>query len=213
MFPAMLRLDGVDTLVVGGGPVAARRAAALAENGAKVSVVAPSACEAMRRLVASEGVVWQERGFERGDVDGKRVVVAATDTPATNIIIADAARSSGAWVNVADDASHGDLHFPATARRGRMTVAISTDGVSPLVSRRIREGILDEYGDEFAQLLDLLADTREEARASLSTQPARKRFYEAVLDSDIGSTLKAGNPRAARERVAELLDRHAGRQA
>ncbi len=213
MFPAMLRMDGVETLVVGGGPVAARRAASLAESGATVCVVAPTACEAMRQLVGAGRVAWQDRAFENADVDGKRVVVAATDASATNAQIADAARATGAWVNVVDDASRGDLHFPATARRGRLTVAVSTDGVSPLVSRRVREGILEAYGDEFSELLDLLADARDDARARLTTQPARRRFYEAVLDSDVRDTLKSGRSRAAREQVADLLEQHAGWQA
>ncbi len=213
MLPAMLRMDGADALVVGGGPVAARRAATLAESGARVSVVAPSASEAMRRLVGAGIVSWSERAFEDQDADGKRLVVAATNERDTNAAIAEAARARGALVNVVDDASLGDMHFPAAARRGRLTVAVSTEGVSPLVSRRVRAGILAAYGDEFAQLLDLLADTRDEARRRLATQPARKRFYEAVLDSDAAATLKAGQLGAARERVAALLDAHVGRQA
>ncbi|MAF11557.1 siroheme synthase [Candidatus Poribacteria bacterium] len=213
MFPAMLRMDDVDTLVVGGGPVAARRAGTLVKHGARVSVVSPSLCDDLRRMVDSGTTRWHARPYERGDAEGRRLVVAATDSCETNAAIADAARAAGAWVNVADDASLGDLHFPAATTRGRLTIAVATDGVSPLVSRRIRERVETEYGDEFAGLLDLLADAREEARDRIDTQPARRRFYEDVLNSDARDSLRAGRPNDARARVSEILADHAGRQA
>lgn len=210
MFPAMLRMDGVETLVVGGGPIAARRAATLAEHGARVSLVSPSLCDPLQRMADAGDVHWDARAFEPKDARGHRIVVVATDSRETNVVVADAARAAGAWVNIADDAARSDLHFPAVARRGRLTIAVATDGVSPLVSRRIRDSVAADYGDEFAALLDVLADARGEARARIATQPDRHRFYEAVLASDVRDLLSTGRSDEARARVAELLDTHAG---
>ncbi|MBT3268102.1 hypothetical protein HN371_13150 [Candidatus Poribacteria bacterium] len=209
----MLRMDDVDTLVVGGGSVAARRAGTLVEHGARVAVVSPSLCAALRRMVEAGTARWHARPFERSDVRGRRLVVAATDSGETNAAIARAARAAGAWVNVVDNAALGDLHFPAAITRGRLTIAVATDGVSPLVSRRIRERVDAEYGDEFAGLLDLLAEARDEARDRIATQPGRRRFYEDVLASDACDSLRAGRSQDARARVSQLLADHAGRPA
>ena len=112
-----------------------------------------------------------------------------------------------------DDSAAGDLHFPAAVTRGRLTIAVATDGVSPLVSRRIRERVEAEYGEEYDGLLDVLAAARVEARSRIATQRGRRRFYEDVLASDVLDLLRSGKREEARDRVAEMLDTCAGGQA
>ncbi|MEO2003223.1 MAG: NAD(P)-dependent oxidoreductase [Candidatus Poribacteria bacterium] len=210
MLPTMLRMDDVETLVVGGGPVAARRAGNLVANGAHVVVVSPSLCDALQRMAADGEVRWEARPFERADVRRRRVVVAATDSRETNAEIADAADAEGAWINVADDSGRSSLHFPAAVTRGRLTIAVATEGVSPAVSRRIRERVEHDYGEEFAELLELLAAVRPDARSRIATQPGRRRFYEGVLGSEALSLLRDGRSEDARSCVSDLLDAHAG---
>ena len=97
-------------------------------------------------------------------------------SPGTTALAIDAKTHLSELTNVVDNAALGDLHFPAAITRGRLTIAVATDGVSPLVSRRIRERVDAEYGDEFAGLLDLLAEARDEARDRIAAWPVRAAF-------------------------------------
>jgi precorrin-2 dehydrogenase / sirohydrochlorin ferrochelatase len=136
-YPIVLDLDGVPVLVVGGGKVAGRKIEGLLVARADVTVVAPFVDDAIRvlplRVVA--------RRYEPTDLDGVRLVVTATDDPATNAAVATDAKSRGIWVNSADDPANCTFTLPAIARQGAVTVAISTGGASPALASHLRTEI------------------------------------------------------------------------
>uniref|UniRef100_UPI000AB0E492 precorrin-2 dehydrogenase/sirohydrochlorin ferrochelatase family protein n=1 Tax=Cellulosimicrobium cellulans TaxID=1710 RepID=UPI000AB0E492 len=77
-YPLGLRVAGRLTVVVGGGPVAARRTRGLLEAGARVRLVAPSVCEDLAELVAARDLTWVPRDYRTGDLDGAWLVHTAT---------------------------------------------------------------------------------------------------------------------------------------
>src|SRR5262245_14060460 len=98
-YPVFLRLDQVAVLVVGAGPVAARKVAGLAAAGAAVRVVAPDISSGLDRTLVDE---IHERPYEPGDLDGVRLVVTATGRPDIDAAVAADATAAGIWVNAAD---------------------------------------------------------------------------------------------------------------
>lgn len=130
-YPINLLLRGRSGLVVGGGRVASGKVARLLEAGAAVSVVAREASAAIRRLAAAGALTLHERAFAVADLDGCRFVVAATDDRALNARIVAVARARGLLVCAVDENwPDGDFITPAVARRGGMTVAVSSDGLA-----------------------------------------------------------------------------------
>lgn len=132
-----VRLAGRPVLVVGAGPVAARKIATLVGVGAQVTVVAPTA-------VWSDpppGVRWIRRAFEPDDLrsDPYALVVAATGDLAVDQSVAELAEADGRWVSVASAASLGNTWFAPTVRRGSVSIAISTGGDLPALSRLLFE--------------------------------------------------------------------------
>ncbi|KGM02153.1 precorrin-2 dehydrogenase/sirohydrochlorin ferrochelatase family protein, partial [Cellulomonas cellasea] len=79
--PLLLDVRDRLVLVVGGGPVAARRAAGLGEAGARVRVVAPEVVDALAALAALGAVTHEARRYEAGDLDGAWLVYTATGHP------------------------------------------------------------------------------------------------------------------------------------
>lgn len=132
-YPIGLDLSGRRVVVVGGGPVAARRARGLVDASAHVDVLAPDICEALADLVAGGRVRWHPRAYEFGDLvrpSPAWLVHAATgdgDTDAAVSAHADAARI---WCVRADDAAASRAWTPAVARGGPGTLA---DGVTVAV--------------------------------------------------------------------------------
>ena len=136
MFPAFLKLQGRRVLVVGGGPVAASKLAALQVAGAHVVVVAPDVCDAIR----SSGVDVIQRAFEPADLDGAWFVVAAAP-PVVNRSVAEEAERRQVFVNAVDDPGNATVYLGGVVRRPGVTLAISTDGAAPALAGLLREAL------------------------------------------------------------------------
>ena len=139
-YPLTLDVAGRRTLVVGGGPVAGRRATGLVTAGARVVVVAPYVCEELRDLVAAGRVEWEARDYEADDLAGAWLVHTATGDRATDDLVAAHAEADRVWCVRADDASRSAAWTPAVARTGSVTVAVTAGG-DPRRARALREAI------------------------------------------------------------------------
>jgi uroporphyrin-III C-methyltransferase/precorrin-2 dehydrogenase/sirohydrochlorin ferrochelatase len=139
-YPLVLDLAGRRAVVVGGGPVAARRTASLVEAGADVVVVAPWVCEDLRDLVDSGAVTWMPRDYTGGDLDGAWLVHTATGDPATDDLVAAHAEGARVWCVRADDASLSAAWTPAVARAGDVTVAVTAGG-DPRRATTLRDAV------------------------------------------------------------------------
>jgi uroporphyrin-III C-methyltransferase/precorrin-2 dehydrogenase/sirohydrochlorin ferrochelatase len=133
-FPLLLDLRDRAVLVVGAGVVGTRRAAALVEAGARVTVVAPEVNDALT------GVEIEHREYRDGDLDGMWLVIACTSDPAVNASIAAAALERRIFCVRADDATGGTARVPVVARRDDLTVAIN-GGDDPRRAVALRDAI------------------------------------------------------------------------
>lgn len=145
-FPIFLDLRGLQCLVAGGGPVGARRAAALARAGARVRIVAPEFSSAARALARRPSVRLVRRRFRASDVQGCALVIAATGDRRADTAIARAARRRRIFCNVAGDPALGTFIVPAVARRGGVAFAVSTGGASPLLARALADAAARAWG-------------------------------------------------------------------
>ena len=152
-YPVNLIVEGRPCLVVGGGAVAAQKAAALLACGAEVHVVGEQIGPEVRALQ----VTWEERSYALGEVSDYRLVIAATGSPSTNKAVYDDGEAAGVWVNSADDPANCSFTLPAVVRRGPVMVAVSTGGRSPALASWLKERLAAEVGPEYEVLADLMA--------------------------------------------------------
>jgi siroheme synthase-like protein len=129
-------LQGRRVVVVGGGPVAASKLAALQAAGAHVVVVAPEVCDAIRLA----GVDVLDRPFEPSDLDDAWFVVAAAP-PDVNRAVAAEAEHRQIFVNAVDDPSNATVYLGGVVRRPGVTLAISTEGAAPALAGLLREAL------------------------------------------------------------------------
>jgi precorrin-2 dehydrogenase/sirohydrochlorin ferrochelatase len=162
-YPVVLDLHGVLVLVVGAGPIASRKVAGLVEAGARVRVVAPDVAPELDRTSVAE---LHERPYGPRDLDGVRLVVTATGDRDVDARVAADARAAGLWVNAADQPADCSFILPAIARNGPLSIAVSTDGASPALARRLRDRAGALLTDEVVALAAELAAARAEVRAS-----------------------------------------------
>jgi precorrin-2 dehydrogenase/sirohydrochlorin ferrochelatase len=177
--PVILRLAGRRVVVVGGGPVAERKIGALLESEARVTVVSPEVTGAIADLAAGGAIALERRPYREGDLESAMLAYAATDDPAVNRAVWEEAERRRVWLNVADRPELCHFFAPAVVRRGDLTIAVSTDGASPALARRIREDLERRLGDEPARALAALRAERERLLRE-EPDPARRR---AILEA------------------------------
>jgi uroporphyrin-III C-methyltransferase/precorrin-2 dehydrogenase/sirohydrochlorin ferrochelatase len=140
-YPIVLDLAGREALVVGGGPVAARRAASLVAAGAVVHVVAPWVCEELGSLVADRAVTWAPREYADGDIAGAWLVHTATGDRVTDDAVAEACEAARIWCVRADDAAASAAWTPAVARGADGVLVAVSGGGDPRRARAIRDAV------------------------------------------------------------------------
>ena len=200
-YPVNLCLDGQPVLVVGGGPVAARKVEGLLQTGACVTVVAPAAVDA---IASNPEVVWQRRAYRPDEAASYRLVVTATSDPAVNAQVARDGEAANVFVNSADDPANCTFTLPSVARRGDLQVAVSTAGRSPALARWLRQRIEREIDSGYATLLELLSEARAEAKARFGTSEVTG--WASALDDGLLELVRVGRTVEARS----LLRRHLG---
>lgn len=198
-------LDKTSCVVIGGGEVAERKVTALREAGARPLVISPILSDALRCQVEAGEIDSIEREYQAGDLAGVRLVIAATDELAINEAIWQEARAAGCLVNVVDDPTRCDFFVPATVRRGALTISVSTGGSSPLLARRIRHALEQQFDPAYGPYLELLGELRPQVKEAVVDPARRKGLWEALLGSDILDLLRDGQQEAARQRAKEIV--------
>jgi precorrin-2 dehydrogenase/sirohydrochlorin ferrochelatase len=166
-YPVFLDVEGKDVLVVGSGTMAQEKVDGLAAAGAEVTVVSAE--------------LFQDR-----DVDGKSLVVAATDE-ATGARVAAAAARAHIFCNVADVPHQCSFILPAIHREGAITVAVSTGGASPALAQWIRGKVAELVGPRHAALAERLRELRPWAKANLPTYAERRDYFQKIVREELGA--------------------------
>ena len=192
--PVMLKVRDRRCVIVGGGPVATRRAKALLAAGAEVTVVAPRIDASLEEL----GVQLVRREFRVGDLDGARLVVVATDDPAVNRQAVEHAHKAEVLVNHAESPDAGDVTIPAHAHHGPVTIAVSTDGVSAATAGRIRRGLSDSLDPGWPVLLEIVAEYRSLLRQRYHHPAERTPRIAMLTSAEALEQLKAEGPESFR---------------
>ena len=179
-YPVVLDLTARRVLVVGGGQVAERKVQGLLDAGAEVTVLSPALTDQLGGLSRDERIRWIAASFRPGDAEGYALVFVATADGASNAAVASEARAAGTWVNAADDPAHCDFILPSVLRRGPLTVAVSTEGTCPALSRMVREDLEGYFVDEFTTLAEVAAEARRDLRAGRTMTRLRQRLRAAT---------------------------------
>jgi siroheme synthase-like protein len=164
LFPVFLRLDRLNTLVVGGGNVALEKVSALLRNSpeARVTMVAPFYREELLEYLADFPLVERlERKFEFGDLEGRDVVICATDDRDLHVQIKLRASEKHLLCNVADTPDLCDFYLGSIVQKGDLKIAISTNGKSPTLAKRIRAFLEDVIPDEIQAGLEGMEEARK----------------------------------------------------
>ena len=203
-YPIFLKLTGRPCLVIGAGPDCERKVHQLLAAGAQVTVIANHLPEALQQLVTEGIIQWKARDYRPGDLQGFFLAISTVLNPELNRKIHEEAGRYGVLLNAMDDADHSDFIHGSVLRRGDLVVAISSSGVSPALTVRLREQLENQLGNEYASLLELIKQIRPVVFSKISCFEDRRRIWYALVDSDVLQLLRQGR-RAEAEALAYRL--------
>jgi len=201
--PITLRLAGARVLVVGGGEVAARKVRLLLKAAPRIEVVALDLNAELASLVEQGVIAANGSAFDAAQVQGCRLVIAATDDRDFNRRVAAAADAANVPVNVVDDPAPSSFITPSLVERAPLWVAISSGGAAPVLARRLRERIEAMLPAGYGRLASFME--RHRSRVKTLAVEQRRALWERFLDGPGPERLLAGDERAANLDLDQLI--------
>ncbi len=163
LFPIYVKLDQVQTLLVGAGPVGLEKLEALLSNSpqAHIHVVASEVDTAVRDLIAENpNISLSERLFRDEDVEQVDLIILATNNATLNQHIRELASHHHILLNVADKPELCDFYLGSVVQKGNLKIGISTNGKSPTIAKRLKEFLQDLLPAEIDETLELMGELR-----------------------------------------------------
>ena len=205
-YPVMLKLKEKKVLVIGGGQVATRKISSLLTAQAQVEVISPEASEQIIRWAQLKQLKWNEKSFEATDITEAFLVLAATNHSIINKEVYQVCASAGIpLVSIVDRPDLSNFILPATLRRGKLIITVSTSGASPSLAQRMKEELAEQYDHSYEEYLRFLEACREQVLHQVQDLSRRRRILKAVSQPYFQELTKLGLYAERDEHFTQML--------
>lgn len=184
LFPVFLKLEDFRVLIVGGGKVALEKVTAIISNSPKTEirlVAAKLADEIVDLGTIYKNVKIKEREFQENDLDEIDLVITAVNNKELSLNIKQLAKQRNILSNVADTPEQCDFYLGSIVQKGQIKIAISTNGKSPTIAKRIRETLDDSFPIEINESLDNLSKVRNHLSGDFTEKVKQLNRITSVL--------------------------------
>lgn len=171
LYPIFLKTENFNILIVGGGNVATEKINFILKNSPKanITIVAKEISSEIKSQVSNlKSICLSQKTFEITDLENKQLVIAATANKALNESIYYAAKAQHILINVADTPELCDFYLGSIVTKGDLKIAISTNGKSPTISKRLREFFEEILPNDIDELIDNLHKYRNTLKEDLN---------------------------------------------
>jgi len=172
LYPIFLKLNKLNTLIVGGGNVGLEKVSFILKNSpdANITMVATFFLDELREKVKGYNVKLIERAFEETDLEGRDLVICATDNYDLHLKIVELNKETKILTNVADTPELCDFYLGSIVSRGDLKIAISTNGKSPTLGKRIRQYLEDALPNNTQHIIDGLKAFRDTLKGDFESK-------------------------------------------
>jgi siroheme synthase-like protein len=193
LFPVFLKLEELSVLLVGGGNVSLEKLSAIFSNAplTRVHLVAPEINEAIHQLALSHpNLSLQQRPYSTNDLNDADIVVIAVNDLTISEQIRNEAKERGKLVNAADKPELCDFYLSSIVKKGNLKIAISTNGKSPTVAKRLKDMLNEAVPDEIDEVLENMHVIREKLRGNFADKVSKLNSItkDLVLQNAIDTT-------------------------
>jgi len=184
LFPVFIKLNTIHTILVGAGPVGLEKLTAILGNSpdARVTVIGLEILPELQELADKhEGVTVLQKEFVAADLDGADLVVAATNNELLNQEIRIQADQRNLLVNFADKPDLCNFYLGSIVKKGDLKIAISTNGKSPTIAKRLKEVLNDSLPDELNDTLQQMEALRNTLNGDFASKVKRLNEVTSLL--------------------------------
>jgi siroheme synthase-like protein len=196
LFPMFVKLEQFNVLIVGGGAIGLEKITAVLRNSprTRVTLVASAIAPEIQAFVRDYPQVrLVEKPFESSDLAGQHFVIVATDDKATNAHVQGVAKARGILTNVADTPELCDFYLSSIVQKGDVKIAISTNGKSPTLAKRLKETLAELLPDNLHDTAHNLAQIRSGLQGDFATKVQRLNEITSVLAAKNAPSSQPGN--------------------
>ncbi len=161
-FPAFIKLDNIDILIVGGGYIASEKLEHLLDFTKNIKVIAPQLSTYMKQMIDENDLPYENRTYNKGDINQFGVVIVAVDDiPLQEEIFNEAKLLPNCLVNSVDSVTYCDFIFPSYIKKDDLTIAVSTSGSSPAIAKHLRMYLQKLIPDSIGEFLRTMKEYRK----------------------------------------------------
>ncbi|WP_371376039.1 siroheme synthase [Thalassotalea aquiviva] len=204
-FPVFLDAKKLNTLVIGGGNIAARKIESLLKTPATITIIAPKANDTVSQLVSEHSLNHIKQEYHAIHLERINLVIAATDNEHVNQQAAKDAKQRGILLNVVDNPSLCDYITPAIIDRSPMIVALSSEGNAPMLLQLLKNQIDQTLPSHYGVLATFCGQHRHRVQQQIPKFAQRKLFWQQVIEGQVGELLIHNQQEAAESLFEQLL--------
>ncbi|WP_454060085.1 TSUP family transporter [Elizabethkingia ursingii] len=190
LYPIFVKLESLSLLVIGGGKIALEKLNSVLVNAPKtpVKLVAKEIIPEVWALQQEyKNLVLEQRAYTYADFDTADLVIAAVNDLVVAEQIRNDAHVKGVLVNIADKPELCDFYLGSIVRKGELKIAISTNGKSPTIAKRLREILTETIPDEVDEVLDNMQNIRQQLKGDFDYKVQElNRLTTEYLSKDKG---------------------------
>ena len=211
-YPINLDISDKICVVLGGGKVAFRKVNGLLKAGGKVILIAPEICDELKNLVNDQKITWRCENYSVGCLPNGLIFIAATNDPKINELAMIEASEKNFLINNVNSNyplpinNYKLFTVPAIVRRENLMLTISTDGLSPALSKLIREQLEEIFNENFAEFLKFLSDIRDEVKNKIADVNEREQFWRNIMSNENFSLVQQGEINKAEVNIQNALN-------
>ena len=183
MQPLIIDLSGKKVIIAGGGRIAARKAKVLSAEKAFITFIAPEISEEARSLAKEHNYELIEREALPSDFSGAMLVILATNSRTVNSSLAKML-SPAQLVCVVDESGEGNVTFPATVRRGHLQIAVTSNGSSPKLTRKLKRELEEQFDESWISYTAWLNEMRKKVKQLDLSYEEKQQILWGILDDE-----------------------------
>ncbi len=184
LFPVFLKLENFRVLIVGGGKVGLEKVTAVLNNSpaTKVTLIAKIVSDDIKKFaIEHSNLLIEQRAFKNEDLENIDLVIVAVNNKETSILIKEEARKRNILANVADTPEQCDFYLGSVVQKGNVKIAVSTNGKSPTMAKRIRETLEDTFPLEINESIDNLINVRQHLSGDFLAKVKKLNSITSIL--------------------------------
>lgn len=183
LFPIFLKLEGQSLLLIGGGNVALEKLEKLTANAPRcqIHLIAEKIAPECKLFIENQKISFEERAYQSEDISGYKFAIVATNNALLNDQIREEANTLGVLLNVADKPELCDFYLGAIAGKGNLKIAISTNGKSPTIAKRLKEIFNEALPSELDQSLLQMEQLRQQLKGDFTSKVQKLNSVSEVL--------------------------------